>query len=327
MTQRIAAAFDEFHFVADLTTADIAKMVREKEIDILIDLNGLTAGLRPGIFAMRPAPVQVNYLGYPSTMGASYMDYIIGDATVIPPELFDCFTEKVVHLPNTFQVNDSKREISENIPSRTDLGLPENGFVFCCFNNNFKITPDVFTIWMRLLAKTPGSVLWLRQDAPQIQNNLMAEAQKHGVDSSRLVFAPRTPTLADHLARQKRADLFVDTFYYNAHTTASDALWAGLPIVTCLGETYASRVAASVLNAVGLPELITRSHAEYEEIILQLVADSARLSDIRARLERNIKTYPLFDIGLFTRHLEDAYLQMWQRTQDGLLPDHIVVAP
>jgi predicted O-linked N-acetylglucosamine transferase (SPINDLY family) len=327
MHHRIASAFGAFHEVASKSDAEIARLVRDLEIDILVDLNGLTAGYRPGIFARRPAPVQVNYLGFPGTMGAPYIDYIIGDHTLIPPEHFDGYTEKVVHLPHSFQVNDTKRGIAENLPSRTELGLPEDGFVFCCFNNSYKLTPDVFDMWMRLLTKTPGSVLWMRQDSAVAQANLIAEAKKRGVAAERLVFAPRTPTMADHLARQQRADLFLDTFYYNAHTTASDALWAGLPLVTCIGDTYASRVAASLLMALDMPELITHSHADYEALILQLVADPSRLAETRARLTRNIKTQPLFDIARFTRHIEDAYLQMWQRSRDGLPPAHIVVAP
>ena len=327
MRRRIAGSFDVFHDVAEKSDAEIARLVRELEIDIVVDLNGFTAGYRPGIFARRPAPVQVNYLGFPGTMGASYIDYIIGDATLIPSEHFGGYTEKVVQLPYTFQVNDTKRTIAADIPARAELGLPEDGFVFCCFNNSYKLTPDVFDIWMRLLAKTPGSVLWMRQDNATVKANLIAEAGKCGITAERLVFAPRTPTLADHLARQKRADLFLDTFWYNAHTTASDALWAGLPIVTWIGDTYSSRVAGSLLRALDLPELITHSHAEYEELALQLVADRSRLAALRARLDHNVKTYPLFDIGLFTRHIEDAYLQMWQRTRDGPPPDHIVVAP
>jgi len=327
MRQRIAGAFDRFHDVAGQASATIASLVRTREIDVLVDLNGFTAGYRPDIFARRPAPVQVNYLGFPSTMGAPYIDYIVADPVLIPPSHFDGYTEKVVHLPDTFQVNDTTKAIAAQVPPRSALGLPEDGFVFCCFNNSYKLTPDVFDIWMRLLARVPGSVLWLRQDSEAIKRSLIGEAGKRGIDAARLVFAPRTPTLADHLARHARADLFVDTFHYNAHTTASDALWAGLPLVTCIGETYPSRVAASLLHAVGLPELVTASHAAYEKLILDLAADRERLAAIRARLAMNIRTCPLFDIGGFTRHLEDAYTQMWQRAERGERPDHIVVAP
>lgn len=327
MARRIANAFDEFHDVSGRDDDDIADLLRKLEIDIAVDLNGFTTGCRPGIFNRRATPVQVNYLGFPGAMGASYIDYIIADPTLVPPHHFDGYSAKVVHLPHSFQPNDSTRLISEHIPTRAELGLPDDGFVFCCFNNSYKITPDVFAIWMRLLARVSGSVLWLRQDNPDVRANLTAQAKRHGIAPERLVFAGRTPTLADHLARQKQADLFLDTFYYNAHTTASDALWAGLPIVTLIGETYASRVAASLLHALGLPELVTRSHAEYEELIYALASDPVHLTGLRERLTVNIETRPLFDAKQLTRHLEQAYLQMQERVQRGEPPAHVTVAP
>ena len=296
------------------------------EIDIAIDLNGFTKKSRPGIFALRPAPIQVSYLGYPGTMGASFIDYTIADTVVLPKEHFEYYTEKVVQLPHSYQVNDSQRQIAKTVPSRATLGLPRTGFVFCCFNNGFKITPDEFTIWMQLLAEVTGSVLWLYVSNKTIQHNLRQEALKRKIDPERLIFAPRID-LAEHLARLGQADLFLDTFYYNAHATASGALWAGLPVLTCLGNTFAGRVAASLLYAVGLPELVTRSHEEYESLALKLATNPDTLAAIKRKLARNRSNHPLFNSELFTQHIEAVYTSMWQRHQQGLAPDHIYVAP
>ena len=323
---RLVKAFDRFFDVADHSDQDIAALARQHEIDIAVDLKGFTQDCRPGIFALRPAPIQVNYLGFPGTMGAPYIDYILADPVVIPKEHFEFYSEKVVQLPHSYQVNDARRPIAETTPTRRELGLPETGFVFCCFNNNFKITPDVFAIWMRLLSRVEGSVLWLLEGHPSVRQNLRREAQQRNIDPARLVFAPRM-LLAEHLARHRHADLFLDTFYCNAHTTASDALWAGLPLVTCLGDTFAGRVAASLLQAIGLPELITDSHEHYEALALRLASHPDELAAITHKLAQQRLSRPLFDTALFTRHIENAYAALWQRQQQGLPPDHIAIAP
>jgi len=326
MRTRMTNAFDQFFNVADQDDDAVAAQARHVEVDIAIDLMGFTQFARPGIMARRPAPLQVNYLGYPGTMGAPYMDYIIADSLVIPSQHFEHYSEKVVHLPHSYQPNDSRRKIAAAFPDRAMEGLPEHGFVFCCFNNSFKITADVFSIWMNLLKQVNGSVLWLSEGNVATQENLRREAQRRNVDPDRLIFKSRLP-MAEHLARHRHADLFLDTFYYNAHTTASDALYAGLPVVTCLGDTFAGRVAASLLRAVGLPELITRSPEEYVALALRLATHPEELAALKDKLARNGRSTPLFDTALFTRHIEEAYVTMYQRHQQGLAPDHFAVAP
>jgi predicted O-linked N-acetylglucosamine transferase (SPINDLY family) len=259
--------------------------------------------------ALRAAPVQVNYLGYPGTTGAPYLDYILADATVIPEDHDAFYAERVVRLPGTYQINDNGRAMSLRTPARAECGLPQNGFVFCCFNNPQKITPEIFDIWMRLLQATEGSVLWLITGIAKAAANLRLEAEKRGVAPDRLIFAPKA-SVADHLARHRLADLCLDTLPYNAHTTASDALWAGLPVLTCLGETFAGRVAASLLRAIGLDALITHSLAEYETLALRLARDQASLATLKDTLKRNRDTYPLFDTQSATRYIEAAYLTM-----------------
>lgn len=323
---RLEQAFDRFYDVHNQSNAQIAALVREQEIDIAIDLMGHTRDARGGVFALRPAPIQVNYMGYPGTTGAEYIDYIIADKILIPPEHQQYYDEKVVYLPHTYQANDSTKRISDRRFSRAELGLPEHAFVFCCFNNTFKITPDLFDIWMRLLHSVDRSVLWLYGSNPSAMRNLKIEANKRGVAPERLVFAPRME-LDEHLARHRQADLFLDTFYYNAHTTASDALWAGLPVLTCEGGAFAGRVASSLLNAVWLPELITRNHAEYESMALQLATCPGRLDAIRNKLAMNKTSLPLFDTALFTKHIETAYQLMFMRHKNGMPPDHITVPP
>ena len=325
--ERLEKAFDHVLDVGSRSDREIAAMAREREIDIAIDLNGFTNNARTGIFALRPAPVQVNYLGYPGTLGADYYDYMIADSTVIPPEHVAYYNEKIAYLPHTFQVNNTTREISDRSFSRAELGLPVDSFVFCCFNHNYKITPDLFDIWMRLLRGVSASVLWLSGGNAAAGRNLRREAERRDISPDRLIFAPRVESLADHLARYRQADLFLDTFYYNAHTTASDALWAGLPVLTSLGNTFASRVAAGLLTAVGLPELVARSHAEYETLALELATQTGRLATIRRKLAENRSTQPLFDTELFTRNIENAYLLMQERHQAGIPPDHIIVEP
>ncbi|HET9404972.1 MAG TPA: tetratricopeptide repeat protein [Burkholderiales bacterium] len=319
MRTRLRAAFDRFIDVRDRSGHETASLLRELEIDIAVDLKGYTAFCRTEILSHRAAPIQVNYLGYPGTMGADYIDYILADRLVIPEQHHSFYTEKVVYLPDTYQANDSRRQIAEWAPTRAEAGLPEQGFVFCSFNNNYKITPKIFDVWMRLLQRTEGSVLWLLEDNAAAARNLRREAEHRGVAPQRLVFAPRL-RLDKHLARHRLADLFLDTLPCNAHTTASDALWAGLPVLTCLGTTFAGRVAASLLHAIGLNELVTHSLEEYEALALELAANRKRLDDIRSRLAANRATHPLFDTDRFRRHIEAAYTKMWERHQRGEPP-------
>jgi protein O-GlcNAc transferase len=325
MRDRFAQAFDYFLDVEAKLDIEIAQLARDLEIDIAIDLTGFTRDSRMGIFAFRVAPIQINYLGYPGTIGAEYMDYIIADKTLIPPQFEKFYSEKIVYLPNSYQVNDRKRNVSDRRYSRRELGLPESGFVFCCFNNNFKILPKTFDGWMRILKEVEGSVLWLLADNPSAQSNLKIEAHKRGIDPSRLIFAERV-TLTDHLARHQQADLFLDTLPYNAHTTASDALWAGLPVLTLIGEAFASRVAASLLKAIGLPELITNTQEEYEDLAIELANNPNRLEEMKLKLANNRLTTPLFDTPIFAKHLEYAYIKMYERYQADLEPDHIRIA-
>ena len=324
MRARLVAAMDQFIDVRTKTDEEIAALSRSLEIDIAVDLKGYTKDGRMGIFARGAAPVQVSYLGYPGTVGAAYMDYIVADATLIPHDMARHYCEKIVRMPHSYQVNDRLRVVAEREFSRQELGLPEQGFVFACFNNNYKLAPESFDIWMRLLHRIPGSVLWMLQSNLPAAGNLRAEAQRRGIAAERLVFAPRMEA-ALHLARHRQADLFLDTFNYNAHTTTSDALWSGLPVLTRLGHTFPSRVAASLLNAAGLPELITGSNEEYEALALQLATDTEMLAGYKRRLQANRLSCPLFDSDLFTRHLEAAYQTMQQRRLSGLPPDHIDV--
>jgi predicted O-linked N-acetylglucosamine transferase (SPINDLY family) len=324
MQNRLKGNFDKFLDVSEKSDISIAKLSRELEIDIAIDLKGSTAFSRTGIFACRAAPVQVNYLGYPGTMAVDFIDYIIADKTLIPAESKKYYAEKIIYLPDSYQVNDRKKIISDKQFSRAELELPENSFVFCCFNNNFKIQPSTFDGWMRILKAVQGSVLWLLQDNEFASKNLKKEAQERGVEASRLVFAKRHP-LEEHLARHRQADLFIDTFPYNAHTTASDALWAGLPVLTLMGESFASRVAASLLTAIDLPELITSTQEHYEALAIELATNPAKLKAIKTKLEANRLTTPLFDTPRFTKHLEEAYAKMYERYHADLPPDHIYI--
>ena len=324
MRQRLEKSFDQFIEVGNKSDMETAQLSRDLNIDIAVDLKGFTQDARTGIFANRAAPIQVNYLGYPGTMGADYIDYIIADKTLIPPELQPCYAEKVVYLPASYQVNDRRRLISDRRFTRRELGLPENGFVFCCFNNNYKILPATFAGWMKILKAVEGSVLWLFQDNSLVAENLKKEAEKQGVASDRLVFAERLP-LPEHLARHRQVDLFLDTFPYNAHTTTSDALWAGLPVLTLMGRSFASRVAASLLNAVGLPELITNTQEEYEALAIELALNPKRLADTKLKLANNRLTTPLFDTPLFTKNIEAAYIKVYERYHADLERDHITV--
>jgi predicted O-linked N-acetylglucosamine transferase (SPINDLY family) len=324
MRHRLEKSFDQFIEVGNKSDIEIAQLSRRLNINIAVDLKGFTQDSRTGIFANRAAPIQVNYLGYPGTMGADYIDYIIADKTVIPVESQSSYSEKVVYLSNSYQVNDRKRLISESQYTRQELALPENSFVFCCFNNNFKISHATFNGWMRILKSVDQSVLWLLKDNPWVVENLKKEAQKQGIDGERLVFAERM-LLSEHLARHRQADLFLDTLPYNAHTTTSDALWAGLPVLTLMGETFASRVAASLLNAVGLSELVTSTQGEYEALAVELAMNPKKLADIKLKLANNRMTAPLFNTPFFTKNIEAAYIKMIERYQADLQPDHILV--
>lgn len=306
MRERIVQAVDRFIDVIAMPDRDVAALARELGIDIAVDLKGITQDCRPGIFACRAAPVQVSYLGYPGTMGASYIDYLIADETVIPRDQQQHYAEKVVYLPNCYQVNDRQRRIAQRQFTREELGLPPTGFVFCCFNNSYKITPATFASWMRILSSVDGSVLWLLEDHPVATSNLHDQAVRHGIAADRLVFAKRM-RLDEHLARHRLADLFLDTLPYNAHTTASDALWAGLPVLTCTGTTFAGRVASSLLLAMGMEELVTQSMVAYEAKAVELARDADQLDAIKQKLAGNRLTAPLFDSALFVGRIEAAY--------------------
>jgi protein O-GlcNAc transferase len=323
--KRIEAAFDRFIEVRGKSAREIALLARSLDIDIAIDLGGHTGNSRTGIFALRAAPIQINYLGYPATMGAEYMDYLIGDRTVVPEVQQRHYTEKIVYLPDSYLPQDSNRAIANTEFAREDLGLPPTAFVFCCFNTNYKITPETFDSWMSILSRVENSVLWLLQNNPAAASNLRTEAMRRGVDAGRLIFADRMPSLSEHLARQRVADLFLDTRPYNAHATALDALWAGLPVLTCIGEGFAGRVAAGLLNAIELPELITSTPAQYEDLAVQLAENPQDLAEIRRKLARNRLETGLFDTARFTRHLEAAYSKVYERYQAGLPPEHIYV--
>ena len=322
VTEELTKAFDQFIDVHAKTDEEIAQLSRDMGIDIAVDLKGFTLHQRAGIFAHRAAPVQVAYLGYPGTMGAPFIDYIIADEVVIPEQTRDQFTEKVVYLPGSYQVNGRNRPTGRSEITRADVGLPADAFVFCSFNNVYKITPDVFACWMRILKRVAGSVLWLLNENDKASHNLREAARSAGVDPQRLIFTGRAP-LPEHLGRHWLADLLIDTFPCNGHTTASDSLWAGLPLLTCAGESFCARVAASLLHAAGLPELVTHSLSEYEEMAVSLAADRPRLAALTERLNANRLTMSLFDTERFARNLEQAYLQMYERYQADLSPDHI----
>lgn len=325
MRGRLEAAFDRFIDAHDKSDAEVAALLRALEIDILIDLNGYAGAWRTGILARRPAPVQVSYVGYTGTMGVPFIDYIIADRVVIPEEHQIYYSEKVVYLPHTYLPGDNKRLIADSMPSRIEENLPETGFAFVCFNDPYKIGPETFDVWMRLLRAVEGSVLWLRCTNIAMMHNTRREADARGIDAERLVFAPRKAP-AQHLSRHRLGDLFLDTLPYNAHTTASDALWAGLPVVTCLGNSFPGRVAASLLHAIGLPELVTASLPEYEALALQLAQDPERLAAVRTRLIHNRDTEAAFDTARITRDLETAYMTMRERTLRGEPPESFSVA-
>ena len=324
MRSRLVDAFDVFHDVSALNAREIAELARSDGIDIAIDLMGYTGNARPEIFALRAAPVQIQYMGYPGTMGAPFIDYLVADNILVPQDQRCHYAEKIICLPESYQANDDRRQIAGRTPDRAELGLPEAGFVFCSFNNSHKITATEFDIWMRLLGAVDDSVLWLFQGNARVEENLRREAVNRGIDPARLVFAGRMPH-AEHLARLKQADLFLDSFRCNAHATASDALWAGVPVLTVPGEGYAARVGASLCHAVGLPDMVAATPEDYEQLALELATDAGGLAEVRARLARNRDTMPLFDSEGFTRHIEAAFELAYDRYWSGMEPDHIMV--
>jgi protein O-GlcNAc transferase len=321
---RVASSVDRFVDVTQRDDLSAAQLLVDLEVDIAIDLKGYTADSRPGILAHRPAPVQIAYIGFPGTSGAPFIDYLVADRFVLPEHEQCWYSEKIIYLPDTYYVTNDRNPIAQRTPTRAQAGLPEAGFVFCCFNNNFKIRSASFDIWMRLLHRIPGSVLWLLEDNPSSRQNLCAEAQARGVDPRRLVFAPRIAQ-ADHLARHRLADLFLDTLPYNAHTTSTDALWVGLPVLTCTGTTLVGRVAGSLLLALGVPELVTGTPQEYEALALQLATDGERLRGLREKIVAQRTTNALFDTDRFRRNIESAYQAAWEIWQSGQPPRPIVI--
>ena len=324
MRTRLEKSFHQWIEISALSDEEAAAKIRAEEIDILVNLNGYFGSPRMGVFAHRPAPVQVNYLGFPATLGAPYMDYIIADAVVIPGDEQRFYDEKVVTLPGCYQANDNRGRTIAVRPSRAEAGLPDTGFVFCNFNNAYKLTPETFAGWMRILKQVDGSVLWLLESPAPFAQNIRAAAEKQGVSGHRILFAP-DEAYADHLARLGLADLFLDSLPYNAHTTASDSLWAGVPLLTRRGSAFAGRVATSALLAAGLPELVTESQADYEALAVTLARDDRMLKELRDRLHRNRTTCELFNTDLLRRRIEAAYEQMWQRWLAGQPPQAFAV--
>ena len=325
MRQRLRSAFDEFLEVREYSDGDIVESLRANQIDVVVDLKGHTRGERFELFLRKPAPIAVNFLGYPGSMGHAAYDYIIGDEVVTPFDHADRYAEHIVQMPHCYQPNDSLRAMSTDVFTRTSEGLPESGFVFAAFNNTYKITPEVFDVWMRLLKAVPNSSLWFISECEGVARNLRQEAERRGVAGRRLVFSPRRP-VDIHLARHRLADLFLDTLPINAHTTASDALWAGLPVLTCLGDSFAGRVAASLLQALDLPELITHNLQAYEALALDLARHPAKLQSLKDRLAQNKPHSPLFDAAAFARDLESAYEQMVAWHRQGLPPRQFSVS-
>ena len=327
MTYRMRKAFDVFkEFEFELEDEEITSIIQEDKIDILIDLNGHTKNSRPGIFAQKPAKLQINFLGYPATMGANFIDYIIADDVAIPKKYENFYNENIIRLPYSYMPTDNTRIISNKKITRKDHGLPTEGIVFCCFNNNYKISSNEFDIWMRILTKISGSVLWLKINNRLARENIYVAAETRGIDRTRIIFSDRL-SMEEHLARHSLADIFLDTFNFNAHTTACDALWAGLPIVTKMGKSFSARVAASLLTAVGLAELITNSELDYEELILKLASNPQKLKKIKQRLSKNRLSEPLFDTNKYTTYLEKAYSQAYKNYSKGNIPININVRP
>ena len=322
--QRASQSFDEFIDVRMKSDSEISSISREMEIDIAVNLGGYTQDSRTGVFANLAAPIQVNFLGFPGTMAADYIDYIVADHIVIPKENESYFSEKIVYMPETYQINMSERDISDNSLSRSDLGLPEESYIFCCFNNIHKITPPTFESWMRILKEVDGSVLWLYANNEKVITNILDSASRLGVDESRIIFAKHVP-VEEHLNRIRMADLFLDTLPYNAHTTASEALRMGVPVITLIGNSFASRVAASIVTAVNMPELITQTQDEYETLAIELAKSRGRFNSIKQKLIKNLATSSLLNSQRFTKNLELAYEKMNARAHSKQEPDHIIV--
>jgi predicted O-linked N-acetylglucosamine transferase (SPINDLY family) len=323
--RRIRSAVDRFIDLSALSDEQAAELIRTLEIDILVDLVGYTQGARSGILSRRPAPIQVNYLGFPGTLAAPYIDYLLADEYLIPEQQQPHYSEQIVYLPECFQANDDRRFLPQSIPSRGELGLPEQALVLCCFNNTYKINPTLFSLWMRLLHSVPESVLWLLAGSPLIERNLRAEAAARGIDPARLLFAPRLP-YEQHLARLAAADLFLDTLPFNGGTTVSDALWVGLPVLSCSGEALAARMGGSLLRAIGLSELIAADLPHYEQLALELLSSRERLASLRERLIAQRSASPLFNTARFTRHLEQALLAMHHALELQRPPAHVHLA-
>ena len=321
MTRAIKNSCDEFIDVSLMSDYAVARLAREREIDIAVDLGGITKDNRLGIFAYRAAPIQIGYIGYLGTLAAPYMDYIVADKTIIPDNLQDGYEEKIIYLPS-YQANDDRTIISDRIFTRDELGLPKKGFIYCCFNNTYKITPAIFDSWARILLAVPDSALLLYVDSENVKINLAKEIECRGVNGGRVIFVGRLKR-DEYLARYRIADLFLDTSPYNAGSTASDALWAGLPVLTFLGQSFSARMCGSILNAIGLPELVAESQQEYEELAISIGNDPARIMALKNKLAENRLTSPLFNTKLFTQNLESAYKKAYGRYQSGLTPDHI----
>jgi protein O-GlcNAc transferase len=323
--KRIEADCEHFFDISALSLDETVQRIADDGIHVLVDMKGYCGGGRPEIFARRAAPIQVSYLGYPNSMHAPFMDYLVGDRVVIPEADADWYSEAVAWLPGTYQINDCDQAIDARVPTRAEQGLPEHGFVYCCFNNSYKIEPRIFACWMRILKAVPDAVLWLYRSNVPAKYALWKAAEGHGVARRRIVFATSLPK-PQHLARLRLADLVLDTHYYNAHTTTTDALWAGVPVLTRPGEMFASRVAASLLTAVGLPDLITASEEEYERRAIALASDAPALAALRARLAANRRSTPLFDTDAHVRHLESAFETMWATHLRGERPQSFLVA-
>jgi predicted O-linked N-acetylglucosamine transferase (SPINDLY family) len=324
MRKRISSSFDHFVDVRLKSDVDIVKLSRNFKIDIAIDLKGITTDARFGIFINRCAPIQISYLGFPGTSGTDLIDYIIAHKTLIPKENQKFFSEKIIYLPDSYQPNDYTKKMSKKVFTREELSLPKNAFVFCCFNQNYKITPNIFNIWMKILKKIEGSVLWLIKDSNEGVNNLKKEANKRGINPDKIIFAKRM-TISEHLARHKMADLFIDTFPYTAHTTCSDALWSGLPVITLMGQSFASRLSGTLLNAVGLNELIATTEKDYEDLIINLAKDSNQLKIIKNKLEKNKINQPIFNTKLYTKKIESAYKEIYKRYHSDLPLENIEI--
>jgi len=323
MRLRLKNAFDFFIDADKKSDLEIAKLARDLEIDVAVDMGGYTQWSRPGIFACRAAPIQINWFGYAGTLGSNYHDYIVADKIVIPESSQDFYTEKVAYLPDTYMVDDPKRISSDRVFTKQEYNLPDNAFIFCSFNSSYKFNPIVLDSWSRILLRVDVGVLWIPENNEQFRLNIRSEFEKRGIASSRLIFAQRVESMSDHLARYRLADLFLDTFPYSSHSTALDSLKAGVPLISCLGSSFASRVSSSLLNAIGLPELITTSLEEYEELAIKLATNPEILRAIKQKLESNRLTHPLFDSKLFTRNLESLYTKMYERYHDNLKSDSI----